>query len=257
MNSDRLRVPAVPFNFSNQYLKYPSIPSRKHASLDTPLLLALPLEVLQHIIEYLAHDPEPSLAILRRTHRLFYSIISPANVCGTGYRELRAQRLSRGESTCAYVFPPNHHPCYSCLRVRPSNAFTDYFAVHCAKWRPTILKRYCIDCGKRNRKYIPGMTIIIEEIPHSICRRCQKLYVIHCRHICHPSAGPLTVILISAAALRYLRYLKPVRMFAVVLENPNQFQNHFQIHQVIATAIRRGVYVSRYIVWTISRWWIL
>ncbi len=259
MSFDSLLVPTVPFDLSNHHLKYPFIFSRKPASLDTPLLLALPLEVLQHIIEYLAQDPEPSLAILRRTHRLFNSIISPADVCGISHSELRAQRLSRAESTCAYVFPPNHYPCYFCLNVKPSNAFTDYFTVHCAKWRLTP-KRYCINCGKRYRKYTPGMTILVEGIPHCICRGCQRLHLIPCgrrQHTCHPNAGPLTVLPISAAALRNLRYLKPVQRFMLVLGKHEGFYFPFQLYRMMAAAIMRGHYVLRYIVWTIPRWWVL
>jgi len=80
-----------------------------------PSLLSLPLEILLQIIDHLTEIPEPSLAILRRTHRVFYHIIPNTAV----------QQLHTAREWFPYLFPQDHYACFICLTVKPAPSFAD------------------------------------------------------------------------------------------------------------------------------------
>lgn len=87
-------------------------------------LLALPTELQLHIISYIPNkeDPEPTLIILRRTHRTFRDIIPPAPYGALGpfnstLWEARKGRLLQAEHKYPDLIPRKMLPCYRCLCV--------------------------------------------------------------------------------------------------------------------------------------------
>ena len=87
-------------------------------------LQALPTELKLQIISYIPdkEDPEPTLIILRRTHRTFRDIIRPAPYgppvpFNTTLREARKNRLLQAEHKYPHLIPRNMLPCYRCLCV--------------------------------------------------------------------------------------------------------------------------------------------
>lgn len=101
-----------------------------------PPLLSLSTEVKLHIISYLLdiedfEDYQPSLIILRRTHRTFHAIIPSAPYGPPVPNDLmlrydREKRLLSAERQHPYLFPPNTFPCYRCQLVLDSSAFGDF-----------------------------------------------------------------------------------------------------------------------------------
>ncbi len=90
-----------------------------------PSLLSLPLEILLQIIDHLTEIPEPSLAILRRTHRVFYHIIPNTAVRDKPSKTRIGQQLYTAREWFPYLFPQDHYACFICLTVKPAPSFAD------------------------------------------------------------------------------------------------------------------------------------
>lgn len=98
-----------------------------------PPLLRLPNELKLHIFSYFseAEDFEPTLIILRRTHRAFRDIIPPipygpprrGDLACTKSREQKLLVAENRANRHLYLIPPNMFPCYWCLLVLDSSAF--------------------------------------------------------------------------------------------------------------------------------------
>lgn len=87
-------------------------------------LLALPNELKLQIISYIPdkEDPEPTLIILRHTHRIFRDIIPPRPYgppvpFNSTLREARKKRLLQAEHKYPQLIPRKMLPCYRCLYV--------------------------------------------------------------------------------------------------------------------------------------------
>ena len=110
-----------------------------------PPLLALLAELKVEIISYLLHDEYPSQACLRRTHSSFLPLIPKSDIrSNLTEAELRNQLL-RTELEYAYLFPPEHYPCYFCTRLQPLDAFVvavDRFAANMFDCH-----RCCLECN--------------------------------------------------------------------------------------------------------------
>ena len=92
-----------------------------------PPLLALPVELKSNIISHLPHDEYPSRACLRRTHSAFFQLIPKADSLSQLPLIDLADQLLRTELDNAYLLPPDHYPCYFCLRVLPLAAFQNSY----------------------------------------------------------------------------------------------------------------------------------
>ena len=106
-----------------------------------PPLLMLPLEIKLHIFS-LFDLTEPTLIILRRTHRSFYNII-PRAPYAKGEERLECHRFLTAEQRYPYLFPPSMLPCYRCLQVLEDSNFSTYDT----PGAPSLLK---------NRHYLPA-----------------------------------------------------------------------------------------------------
>ena len=91
----------------------------------TSPLLILPTELMLHIISYIfdKEDQEPTLIILRHTHRIFRQLVpsvpyGPHSPYNSTLRDVRQRRFLRAERKYPYLIPPRMLPCYKCLRVR-------------------------------------------------------------------------------------------------------------------------------------------
>ncbi len=101
-----------------------------------PPLLALPSELQLQIISYFSNtenpvDPEPTLIILRRTHRIFRDIIpsapyGPPVLNVLDLRSSRYNKLLLAEHKYPYLFPRKMLPCYGCQRVLNRSAFKEW-----------------------------------------------------------------------------------------------------------------------------------
>ena len=109
----------------------------------TPIapLLALPTELKMQIISYISdeEDPEPTLIILRYTHRIFRNLVPPAPYgprvpSNSKLREVRKKRLLQAERRYPYLFPSKMLPCYRCLCVLHRSAF-DAYEIYLPNWR--------------------------------------------------------------------------------------------------------------------------
>ena len=89
----------------------------------SPSLVTLPVELKLEIISYLPHDEYPTRACLRRTHPSFFHIIPKSDIRSRLALTKFADQLLETELEYAYLFPPEHYPCYLCVRVLPLGAF--------------------------------------------------------------------------------------------------------------------------------------
>ena len=115
-----------------------------------PPLLALPAELKLEIISRLLHDEYPSQACLRRTHSSFLPLIPKSDIRSNLTETELCNQLLRTELEYAYLFPPEHYPCYFCARVQPLDAFVvavDPFAALLFDGQ-----RCCLDCRLLKRK---------------------------------------------------------------------------------------------------------
>ena len=109
-----------------------------------PPLLALPNELKLDIISRLLHDEYPSQACLRRTHSSFLPLIPKSDIRSNLTETELCNQLLRTELEYAYLFPPEHYPCYFCARVQPLGAFVVAFD----RFSSLIFdgQRCCMDC---------------------------------------------------------------------------------------------------------------
>lgn len=255
-----LQIPSTPIDdicehYNKRYRK-------RNTSNTTPPLLTLPPEILHRILSHFSTTPEPTLAILRRTHRTFYNIIHPTSVSRGDGKELRAQRLTIAENSTTPIFPPEHHACYTCLHVKPTSAFADrLYALQKTKWgRSVRTERFCIACGVARGRYKRGAYLKIGGVLHVVCRSCG---VVHRadgdrirKHFCHPNAGPLGLLLLATVAMKFIRYVTPVPK-VVYLPLQVIFLAPGQQSLFINSAIRLGGEVCEYLVWSDPNWWVL
>jgi len=188
-----------------------------------PSLLSLPLEILLQIIDHLTEVPELSLAILRRTHRVFYHIIPNTAVRDKPSKTRIGQHLHTAQEWFPYLFPQDHYACFICLTVKPAPSFADrgraQRTVRGAKVGP-----HCLDCEIRCGRYRSGGPVVIRGVDHWFCHECRRVYSeAQCRvgrfpdsphssaHVCGPNYGPRGVLCISAVALIMHFTLRGVR----------------------------------------------
>ena len=138
-------------------------------------LLTLPLEILHKIIDFTVESPEPTLALLRRTHRSFYNLIPAKDVRSRPSYDALANQLAAAECCFCYVFPPEHHACLYCLRVRPVSSFPDYID----DFRGTH-RLACLHCGILDGKYGPNREVTLDGIVYRDCTHCRKFHAGRC-----------------------------------------------------------------------------
>ena len=128
------------------------------AFLGGSILLALPHKFLEQIIDYLKHVNDPTLFMLRCTHRLFYSMISLADVRGHPWqsdllKQYRLTEVARHVDGGLEHFLPGHFASLSCLQL--PQAFTD------AASQMFYSERFCLACGLRHQNLLPGEQMMI------------------------------------------------------------------------------------------------
>ena len=191
-------------------------------SLGDDSLLALPIEILRQILGHLTEASDPALAILRRSHPLFYHMIPSADVCGKVSRPIVAQQLRAAQDQYPYLFPPGHYACFACLRVKPEASFADDTAIKRAMWNLRPYKRYCLKCCIQNPRRQPDEPIAVQGVMHYLCHMCREIYpesqsrtakvwnpcgghtYIRLAHICYRIHGPLGTIAALATVLSIL-----------------------------------------------------
>lgn len=124
----------------------------------TSPLLALPLDIMQQIIDYLTECDVPMHAVLRRTHRCFYHIIHPSTVRDKPSEKLLRDQLRWAETQSPYLFPPDHYPCWQCLRVKPAQSFPD-------RSKDEEL-RCCLKCGIEFHLYPLASPVIVDGVSY-------------------------------------------------------------------------------------------
>ncbi len=82
-------------------------------------LLTLPLDIIKEIFDYLTHDNEPTLAILRRTHSSFLAAIPKSDLRTKPTAKELCQQLRTAYHSFNYLLPIDHVPCYYCNIVGP------------------------------------------------------------------------------------------------------------------------------------------
>ena len=174
--------------------------SEPSSSLISPLI-ALPLELKQHISSYLEEGPEPALTILRRTHPHFRYIIPKAvQRSKLPYEQYCAILLAADRLAPDYqqkglnLFPPNHFACFICLEVLPGGRFTDR-SIHSVKrvGGRDAHKRCCVNCGLWNLRLSPkpfkidrlyyavswcGQRCYRRDDGEAMCERCRSIVVL-------------------------------------------------------------------------------
>ena len=111
-------------------------------------IFSLPPELLQQIIDELDTEIDATLFLLRRTHRIFYNSISPANVRGhqSQGKALRQHRFVHAAHLADYrpdLFAEDTFSCFLCLRFLSGRHFTDEVV------GKSLFDRHCIDCERR------------------------------------------------------------------------------------------------------------
>lgn len=137
-------------------------------SYDSSPLLALPVGILQQIIDHLMESVWPTLALLRRAHRCFYNIIPPSDVRDKPSRVALSNQLQCADSRFPYLFPPDHYPCWVCLRVKPVRSFPDD-----ERFSP---KRCCLRCGIVDQRFPIERAILINGIDHRHRKNCHETH---------------------------------------------------------------------------------
>lgn len=138
-------------------------------------LIALPLEMKQHIFSYLK-GPEPTLIVLRRTHPHFRHIIPKRNHRKElHYADERAYLIAADKLAAddkqPKLFLPNHLACFTCLEVMPSEKFSDRNTYKARRvGGKDAHKRFCLDCGLRDQKYTESQTLYINRVHHVVMR---------------------------------------------------------------------------------------
>lgn len=162
-----------------------------------PPLLLLPPELIEKILDNLKDDPNSAPFLLRRTHRLFCNIISPADVRGDlkqgdGFQRHRFARVAPIAEDRPELFPQNYLACLSYLRFLPVRHFTNDAI------RSPGFDRYCTACATvntRNTASIRNTGIAYNVIARrDICSWCYggtlwpcsrcRLFVMHCGMAC-------------------------------------------------------------------------
>ena len=189
-------------------------------------LLQLPDAILLRIIGHLESNSEPNLAILRRTHRIFWCLIRPEKVGDRSTREPRkipATQLRSAQDSFPFLFPSGYFACFECLRVKPANKFADDVCVEAAKWGLKPQKRLCLDCGIVRGKYKADACVRGQGVVHRLCRRCGKFIANACsrkhqiyfrerdlcfaeHHVCFPNGRTLFLaLLLTRIVVKLLR----------------------------------------------------
>ena len=206
-----------------------------------PPLLALPTEILCQINDYTVGTSDPTLAILRRTHRVFYQLIPPADVRSSATKKELAQQLRAAQDRYSFLFPPGHLAYFTCLYVKPESSFADDKGAQRAKWGLKSHGRYCLKCGIVNGEYRkPGMCIRIQGIAHHLCRGCLKLYpVAETVHVCYPDRYPLGMLAVSSAVfLILLPLLNPPQPLDIILPQPSSTYRKNELCFIVAAALQ-------------------
>ena len=211
-----------------------------------PPLLALPPEILFRIIDCSVGTSDPTLALLRRTHRVFFHLIPPADVRSRTSKKNIAQQLCAAEERYSFLFPPDHLVCFTCLYGKPKTSFADDKLTQRAKWGRKQHKRYCLQCGIRNGEYQkPGMCFAIQGVEHYLCRRCWKPYPAlggrsYGPHTCSPDPYPLCMLAVSSAVfLVLLPLLNPAEIVDVFLLQPLRTYREHELKVIAKNAIRQ------------------
>lgn len=172
------------------------------SSPDSSPLLALPLEILRQIIDYLTESIWPALALLRRAHRCFYNIISSSDVRDRPSRVALSNQLQCAGSRFPYLFPPYHYPYWVCLRVKPTRSFPDDVKVNG--------NRCCLRCGIVDRQFSLGRAILIDGIDHRHRRDCRER---HFRK--RPCKDLAKHLFISGRGIGHTLFISAVTLFII------------------------------------------
>lgn len=162
-------------------------------------LLALPAEILQVIIDCNTESSWPTLAILRRTHRRFYNVITSELVRDKPSKLALQNQLQTLDVRFSYLLPPGHHPCLTCLRVKSSRSFADDFEIR--------KERCCLECGIIGRKFSSERAIFIQGVDYRHRTNCGESHSVKhrggspFRHLFAAGDGIWRTLFFSAAVL--------------------------------------------------------
>ena len=177
-----------------------------------PPFLALPVELRLEIISHLPHDEYPSRACLRRTHSSFLQLIPKADIRSKLPDTELSNQLLKTEMEYAYLFPPDHYPCYMCARVLPLGAFDDTVSDPHAQYRS------CQECRMLKRSTYRRSTI--ESIIWIGCT-CEELPMPPWRPRLR-SRSATTVRLMTNELMQHLRDLKQQAMDCDAISNDDR-----------------------------------
>lgn len=158
------RYPPAHASIADHRVHYAPIP----VSYDSSPLLALPVEILRQIMDYLTESVWPTLALLRRAHRCFYNIIPPSDVREKPSRVALSNQLQCADSRFPYLFPLDHYPCWVCLRVKPIRSFPDD--------EKFSGKSCCLKCGIVDQRFPIERAILINGIDHRHRKDCHETH---------------------------------------------------------------------------------
>lgn len=125
--------------------------------------------------------------------------------------------------------------CRICLKLRPQSAFTDkQLKDRRAKGRSQSDRRFCLDCGCRNKMHQPGQILTVDGRSEALCAECRERcrYGRYCRYcrMCEPcvskiSSPPITLTLSPSEREELRCPLCAHQNFVVRLGNPpREFQ---------------------------------
>lgn len=96
----------------------------------TLTLLTIPTEIKLIIISFLSYDCAPNLAVLRRTHSSFLSIIPKSDLRTKCDIDTLYERLVYAEIHYPHLLPQGHVPCADCARVQPIESMMEDWLPH-------------------------------------------------------------------------------------------------------------------------------
>jgi hypothetical protein len=128
------------------------------------MLIDLPNEIQQHIIDYLDF---PSNVLLKMTCRYFNTFIT-----ALGHGELMEAETSD------FCLQKDLYACRDCLRLRTKTTFADNVVrKRRGRYRIDSAKRFCVDCGVNPRegttRYCAGSQIVMQGELYVICGSCR------------------------------------------------------------------------------------
>lgn len=164
--------------------------TRESCRTDEPQALSNLAGELQDLIITNLH---PSAAIaLSRTNRHFHSCVNLHRLSSSVvFDYLHEMELLPTRS--------DEYACYTCLRLKPQSAFTMRQTTHSqGKLGQEPRKRFCLDCGIKSGRHLPGHMMKIGTELQVYCGGCETLQKRFCGRCCWCEScirkGPVKVL---------------------------------------------------------------